>query len=467
MQSLRWTASSKTSFVAPILLFLGVFAVYLGTAERESVNVDAYAASAGAWRIATAGTPWFDGLDVTRIDGTHKDPGINRNGQWISESPNGHVAVQRMMGPIVAGVPFYLVLGDEGTTEADFELHPAAFASSFITAIAVCLLFLAVRRYVSIPVAVAAALAFAFATPTWTVSANGLWTHPITQLGLAGTAYAASRKRWWLGGIFLGVGMLGRPHLALVAAVFGFGMAFTLRDWKLLVKLGLPTTLSLGVITLWSGLVHGTWLLTSSYGAVGERAVRGVEETLGHDLLANYAGFLVSFNRGILVWTPVVLVFVPAVFRARKQLPPWTIWLALGACVYTFVQIRLANFTGGIFFYGYRHGLELITALVPVLAISAPYLRQVGRLLTTALIGVQIGAMTIGAVFEGLFIAPEFMWSDNSLWRLLRYNPVPVGGWLLFTLALGLLVGIRHNPRVSEPTDAAAPRSEEMSRSPR
>ena len=92
--------------LVPLLLFAGVFSVYFATAERDGVNVDAYAASAGAWRLATAGTPWFDGLDVKEIEGTHKDKGVNRNGQWILESPNGHVTAQRMPGPILAGVPF-------------------------------------------------------------------------------------------------------------------------------------------------------------------------------------------------------------------------------------------------------------------------------------------------------------------------------------------------------------------------
>ncbi len=141
-------ATRLQPLLVPLLLFVGVFSVYFATAERDGVNVDAYAASAGAWRLATAGTPWFDGLDVTEIEGTHKDKGVNRNGQWISESPNGHVTAQRMPGPILAGVPFYWLFGDSGTSESDFQLGPAALASSFITAAAVVLLFLAMRRHV-------------------------------------------------------------------------------------------------------------------------------------------------------------------------------------------------------------------------------------------------------------------------------------------------------------------------------
>ena len=76
----------------------------------------------------------------------------------------------------------------------------------------------------------------------------------------------------------------------------------------------------------------------------------------------------------------------------------------LGALAYTFFQIRLADFTGGIFFYGYRHGLELITALVPVLTLSAVYLGRVSRRLIPIVIAAQVAAMSLGAVVEGFFI---------------------------------------------------------------
>ncbi len=443
--------------VVPLLLFLGVFSVYLATAERDHVNVDAYAASAGAWRIATAGTPWFDGLDVTQIGGTHTDKGVNRNGQWILESPNGHVTAQRVAGPIIAGVPFYWLLGGSGTSEADFGLLPAAVAASFITATAVMLVFLALRRRAGTPLALGAALVFAFATPTWTVSANGLWTHPITQLGIAGAAYGASRGRWWLAGLFLGVGMFGRPHLALIAAVLGVGMAWSRRDWRIAARVAIPTAASLGLLAAWNRGVHGIWSISGAYGDVVDRATRGGDKVLGYDLLTNYLGFFVSFNRGLLVWTPALLLFVPALVRARRTLPDWTLWLAAGGVVYTFVQIRLAEFTGGIFFYGYRHGLELVTALLPMLALSAPYLGRIARRALPVVIAVQVAAMSLGAVVEGFFIRPGLMWRENSYWLALRSNPSVVGLWLGLCVVIGLWVAVRYvPPPASRTTDMDA-----------
>ena len=434
------------ALLLPLLLFVGVFSVYWATAERAGVNVDAYAASAGAWRLATAESPWFDDLDVKKIEGTHKDRGVNRNGQWISESPNGHVTVQRMPGPIISGVPFYWLLGDSGTSEADFTLDPAAVAASSMSALAVMLIFLALRRSASTPLALVAALVFAFATPTWTISANGLWTHTVTQLGIAGAAFGASRGRWWLSGMFLGIGMLGRPHLALIAAVLGLGVAWSRRDVRIALRLAIPTVTSLALLAAWNRAVHGQWSLAGSFTYAVGNAAEGFSGNGLRQLLTNYVGFLISFNRGLLIWTPILLLFIPAILRARKALPDWSVWLALGGVVYTFFQLRINEFSGGIFFYGYRHGLEMLTAWMPALCFSAPYLGKLARRLAPILIALQVAAMMIGALVEGFFVRPSLVWRENSFWLALRFNPEVVGGWLALLLFIGILVAVRFVP---------------------
>jgi alpha-1,2-mannosyltransferase len=454
-EPVRWQ-SRVSPLLLPAILFVSVFSIYFATAEREGVNVDAYAASAGAWRLATAGTPWFDELDVTQIGGTHVGGGVQRNGQWILPSANGHVNVQRMPGPILAGLPFYWLFGESGTDEGDFSLEPAAIASSWITASAVLLLFLAVRRNAPETHALAVALAFAFATPSWSVSANGLWTHPITQLGIAGAAYGASRRNWWMVGAFFAMGMWGRPHLAVIAAIAGLGIAWCRRDWRVALKAGAPTIVSLGLLSGWNRAVHGTWSISSTYGDVVDRATHGVEATLGHDLLLNYVGFLFAFNRGLLVWTPALLIFIPALLRARRELPDWSIWLAVGGLVYTFLQIRLAEFSGGIFFYGYRHGLELVTCLVPAFAFAVPHLGSLARRLLPILLALQVATISVGALTEGFFVPPESMWRENAFWLALRNNPELLSAYLALALTIGAAVAFRRTAATDNRGQSAA-----------
>lgn len=425
------TASRKhTGPLVAIAIFLSTFTLYFATAERDAVNIDAWAASTGSWALATTGTPWLDGMDVYQLSGTHE--GVTWQDYWVAESANGHLTPQRMAGPVVLGAPFYWLMGSSGASEADFSLRPAALAASLTTALVVLMLYLAMVPRAGRLIAAAGVLAFAFTTPTWTISANGLWTHPVTQLGVAGAAFAASRSRWWLAGVFLGVGMWGRPHLALIAAVLGLGLAWSRRDWRVAAKVAIPTLASLGALVVWNHIVHGIWSIGGSYGNAAERATSGLQD--GQWL--NYLGFLGSPNRGILVWTPVLLLFVPAVFRARKHLPDWSWWLVAGALVYSFFQLRLNHYSGGVWFYSYRHALELLTALIPLLIFATPWLGSVARRALPILLAVQFAAMSIGAVKEGFFLDLEHMWTDNSFWFALRTNPELVGVWLVVCLAI-------------------------------
>lgn len=447
----RPTSSTRAAWgwLLPVVLFLSTFGVFAATAERHGVDVDAYAASAEGWRMATAGKPWLDGIDVKTLQGVHAPIEL---GRWLSPAPNGHVVAKRMAGPVLAGLPFYWLMAHDPDPSA-FSLAPGALAASFWTAGAVALMFLALRRRVSDGLAIAGALAFAFASPTWAVSANGIWTHTVTQPALAGAAYALSRDRWWLAGMFLGLGMLGRPHLALVAAVVGLGLAWSRRRYAPTVAIALPTVVSLAVLMVWNRWMFGIWSVGGAYDGAATGAVQGFDGGGVSAQVVNVLGFLVSPGRGLLVWTPVVLLFLPALVRSRRLLPDWSLWLLVGGLVYTFFQLRVNYFAGGIGFYSYRHGLELLTCLVPAMVYSVPKLGRTARWLVPPAIALQAAAIAIGAINEAYFIYIERMWSDNSFWVALRFQPGLVGTWVGLCLALGVLVSVMLNRGRPAPTN--------------
>lgn len=431
---------ARKAFV-PIVLFLVVFGVFAGTSEKKAMNTDGYAASAGAWRIATTGSPFLDGLDVTQLRGTHDDDVLG--GMSLSESPNGHVNAQVSAGPILVAVPAYWMLtSSEDTAPDDFSLVPAALTASALTALTVLLMFFALTALVPRRFALVVALVFAFTTPTWSVTANGMWSHVLTQVAIAGAALASSRERWWLAGTALGFGMLGRPHLALIAAVVGLGMGLTKRDWRIPAGVALPTLASLGLLVLWSSLVHGQVSIGGAYG--NSKAVAVVTNAFGS--LETHLGFLVAPDRGLFIWTPLLLLLLPALFRIRSLLPAWTLWLAAGGVLYTLVQLRIGGFQGGSGFYGYRHGLELLTSLAPALTMAAFRLGPAARVVAGGLVGLQFAAISLGASFESFFVSRYDVWQDNSLWMVLRHFPLLIGTWLLLGVAIGVLATLRFAP---------------------
>jgi hypothetical protein len=148
--------------------------------------------------------------------------------------------------------------------------------------------------------------------------------------------------------------------------------------------------------------------------------------------------------------------------RARRSLPDWSLWLVLGGVLYSFFQMRLNYFAGGVGFHAYRHGLELLTCLVPALTFSAPHLGRFARRVVPVVLAVQVAAFTIGAMLEAYFVDLDDVWRDNSFWLALRYNPEVVGGWLAFCLAIGVLAAIRYVP----PEEVAEPEFESESSAP-
>lgn len=430
-------------WAVPIAIFLGTFGMFAGSAERHAVNVDAYAASAEAWRMATSGAPWLDGLDVKSLQGVHAPIEL---GRWLEPSPNGHVVAHRMAGPVLAGLPFYAALG-RGPSTGLFSLGPGALAAAFWSALGTLFIYLALRRHASPGLATAGALALAFATPTWAVSANGLWTHTVTQPALAAAAWALSRDRWGLAGVAFGVGMLGRPHIALVAAVVGIGISVGRRSLAPAVGIAVPTLGALLVLLAWNHWMFGVWSIGGAYEYAASAATGSFGQGRWLGQLTNLAGFFFSPARGLLVWTPALLLFLPAVVRSWKALPDWSRLLVVGGLLYSFFQMRLNGFAGGIGFYAYRHPLELVTCLVPAVVFSVPRLGRWARLLVPVLLSAQVAAVTIGAINEAYFIKLDRMWSDNSFWVALRFQPGVVGVWLALCLALGVLVSVMVNRR--------------------
>ena len=426
----RWL---RQGWVVPTAIFLGVFSVYALTACRAYTHIDAQAATVESWRIASAGEPWLDKVMTDKL----------RENKFISQAPNGHVVGQRMAGPVIAGIPFYWLL-DNDPARGAFTLGPGGIAAAACTAGAVLLVFLTLRRHAPPSLSLIASLVFALATPTWSVSANMLWTHPVTQLGIAGAAYAASRGRWWVAGMFLAIGMLGRPHVALIAAVLGLGVTLSRRSLRPAIQVALPTLCALGFLEVWNRWMFGVWSVGGAYAGRAESAVTGFHgnaEWSGPFAQAvNYLGFLFSFDRGFFVWTPIALVLLPALVRSWRRLPDWSKWLALGGVVYTFFQLRIEYFPGGDGFYGYRYGLELLTCLVPAYAFSLVGVGRIARLLAVPVIGIQAAAIGLGAISERFFVSIDDVWTDNSLWLALRHYPGLVSAWLIGGVVVCALV---------------------------
>jgi hypothetical protein len=423
----------RRRWVAGLLVFLAALAVYAPTVS-EGVSTDVAATSLTSWQIAHTGQPWMEDLDLSAETPI----------PYFGPGADGHTVTARTPGPIWAGVPFYV---GSSSDQSDLSYRRSGLAASVLSAAAVVMMFLALRTRMSLVGAAGVAAVFALGTPVWSVSADALWTHSVTVFGLAGAALAASRERWLHTGLWFAIGILGRPHVALIAALMGLGMAWSRRSPAVALRVGAISTLGLAVLVGWNRYVFGTWSVQSGYGKSAEAVVSGADTGVG--FLENLAGFLVSPDRGFLVWTPLALLLLPAVVRSRRDTPDWSRWLAAGGVAYTLLQLQLNVFTGGDAFYAYRLGLEMLVCLTPLYAFSLAAGGRIARHTAPVLLGVQVAAISFGAVVGGVFIHQDQVWTDNSLFVALRHEPLIVGLYLAVLSLGGALVAHRLVSRVN------------------
>jgi alpha-1,2-mannosyltransferase len=364
-------------------------------------------------------------------------------------SDEGHVAVFRSPGAIAVAVPGYLLRGG-GSDPADFSILPSALTAAVLAVLALILFWLAIRDPLGDIPAASAVLLLGFTTPFWSVNANSLWPHALTLFGISGMSWATVRERWWLVGLFGGLALWGRLHMTVVVALLGLGLAIWRRKPALAIKVGLVSGGLMFLAAAWSHWMYGNWSPQGPYPS-GRAYVEGASVKQFQDHVVNQLGLWVSPDRGLLVWTPVVLLMLPAVGRAWRDLPDWTRLLATSGVAYAFIQGFLNGFGGGSGFYGYRLTLETLACLFPAIALSTPFLGRFGRVAVGPLIGLQFSAIALGAITEGFFVTTDRAWHDNSLALALRTYPF-LWTWVVLCIAMGYLMGriLTQRHRMSE-----------------
>lgn len=409
----------------PATVFVVLSVIFLLTVSR-AVSLDVWTANLASWSIGTTGSPWPDLGEHQRLEVNPWRPA------WVLVTDRGEV-IGRAPGVIAAGVPAYWVAGVLGFDE--MSTVPGGVTAALMTAAAATILFVTTRAHVGDRVAGAGAVTFALATPIWTVSASGLWPHTLTVLGIVGMAWSAQRERWWLVGLFGGVALWGRLHAAVICAVLGLVLAWSRRRPGIAITTGAVSSVALAALSLWNHWMYGSWDPSAAYdvGAFADRA-------RGHLIdLPNHLGFWLSPGRGMLVWTPLLVVLAAALVRGWRDLPDWSRALVVGGLVYTGLQLTLNRYSGGGTFFGYRVGLEMLACLAPALILTVHRAGPVARRVAGPVIAVQFAVFLIGSLSDPrMFGAAEYRWYRNDFLWLLADRPGPLG----VVLAVGLLLGV-------------------------
>lgn len=432
----RSRVTSRSRAITPALVGFVCATVYALTAGFASTSGDVTAANVLSWQIGSVGDPTFRTDTYPPLDEQQF-----RN-VWVIQDAAGDEVIGRSPGAVIAAVPAYAALGEES-----FSRVPGALTAALLTALATALLASCLLRFMPARAAVLASLVFGLTTPVWSVAADGMWPHTVTVLGICGSAWAASRERWWLVGIMGGVAIWGRLHVVVIVAILGLVVGWKRREIGIVGRVALASFAMLASQSLWTTWLYGSWSPMAPY-AVSIQGNAFNTEGVG---LLNQLGFWVAPDRGILLWTPVVVLMLPALVRHWRDLPDWSTALVWGGIAYTVIQGMRNPFAGGDGFYGYRLTLELLACATPALAVSAVRMGRYARAALGPVLVFQALVISVGAIDNRVVHSGDEVWTTHTFLSALATIPLALVGFLILCVAIGRLAQrIWSSPTVSK-----------------
>jgi hypothetical protein len=381
---------------AVVGLFLVVWVVYLATANYGFYQMnDNRAVATSAWRLATAGTL------ALPADWEGDIP-------WETQGTDGQLYTDRFPGVILVAVPAYIVADtfgfiDRPTHAAFVSYAPASATAATIAALAVAVLFAVFRHLADRRTALMAAALFAFGTASWSVSADAIWTHGVTSLGLALAMLFLANGRSAAAGAGFALSILARPQTAIIPAVVGIWCGATRRSLRPVVAIGLTSGVGLLAVAIYSRTLFGTWLPVAGYDPV---KVEWVVTSTGFEFLERVAMTLVNPVRGVLFYTPVLLLLLPFVHRGWRIAAGWARSSAAAGVLYLALQLRANSWEGGYDYFGSRLTIETLVLISPLLLCIWQAMISKDRILRTVFIvlaGLSLVVHLVGATVLSYF----------------------------------------------------------------
>ncbi|HVM40714.1 MAG TPA: hypothetical protein VM618_08060 [Acidimicrobiia bacterium] len=271
------------------------------------------------------------------------------------------------------------------------------------------------RRLATLAVAVVTALG----TPAWSTLSRALWNQTVAVLFLSlavlvafrvSRGAASPRRLGLLLGATVAAAYTARPTSAV--AVVAFGVWLLARHRRALVGY-----LAGGVAVA----VPWTAVNLATFGSVFPPYHSAERAGLRDDTFEALAANLVSPNRGLLVFTPIVVVSIVGAVFALRERGPVTRPLAVTAVAIALVHLVVVSAAGEAWWAGSAYGPRFMADLLPVLVLLA--LPAVERLARPASADGWRRAALAAAIVSVVMHLPGAWSKPAQCWNL---DPVPV-----------------------------------------
>lgn len=406
---MRATSLDHSARLTAAVLLAGLVVIYNANG-REIGTVDSQPAKFTAREVAVAGTLTLDRVVAERPALAERTAfGRDRQGHFRSSYP--------LPSALIAAIPA-TILHHLGLVDMDAPLAPnlvAKLTASCLTAAAVTLIFLSIRRIVPDRIAVVTAIAIGLGTNYWAAVSQTLWQHECVAFGLSVALWAWLRpaadirpRDLWLGGVGLALAGAARPQTApLVAVMLGWlaaraGARSAVGPALIVAAAAIS---SLATNYYWFGhLLGGTALLEAMH-----PTIHGVEGSISPAPWVGALGLLVSPSRGVFLFSPVVIAGLAGLGRRQAPAGMGLRWLAAGVAIQYVVYSLYSVWWGG-HTYGPRYVLDLIVPSSPAIALGL--VRMTGTGWGRIVAGMLL-AWSILVAGRGAFVYPNEAWNTN------------------------------------------------------
>jgi len=280
---------------------------------------------------------------------------------------NGHIlSIFPIVTPILV-TPFVYVCS-LGMTPDQLSLFVGQIArtmSAGITAFGVCVFYLIVKRFVSKDLAIISALLFAFATSTWSISSQALWQQGMVELLLLLMIYLiikneeSESSKYFVGmGVISGLFIFCRPPDAiLLVPIIGY-VLFRYSKYKI-------HYFTAAVISGFPFLIYNLFFFGNVFGGY----VQNLQKfDLSGNVLFNFLGLLISPNKGLLIFSPIIILGIFGFFHLKNinnaNIRELFRWFAPVLIIEMIIYAFFSDWGGG-----YSYGPRFLTALMPLLCI--------------------------------------------------------------------------------------------------
>lgn len=349
-------------------IFLFFFVIY-NLNFRNIPSGDTLPASLIPFAILDSGTPYLDNF-IPFFDIGHL------NTYFLLNSHNHFISFFPIVTPVLI-TPLYVIpymimkFYGEGFSIYDPHLYliiaiMEKISASIIASLACIFVFLIVKKLFNDKIAWISTITFGLATNTWTTSSQALWQHGMVELLLAAMIYLVllieqrdSIKNTILLGLVSGLFIFNRPPDSVLLIPIIFYVFFVKRKAVLYYCVSL-------VLSSIPFVLYNIYMLDSLFGGYNNNMNILV---IGTSTLLNTLGLLFSPNRGLFVYSPILIISLLGMYRVSA---------IENRNIRTFLYLFLVSLLLNILVYasfnthwwgGWCYGPRFLSGMLPIIII--------------------------------------------------------------------------------------------------